>query len=224
MRLTLDGSNDEKNAFQGLSDFSFREEDAGVFDPAAISDVEEEEESDLDDSDIKVTKNLPDYAVDPEEGAAAVLTAQQHMERFSATDPTPGFSIVPVAPLQAGPSAVSNNLIAGRFCSSSTCRTAALGSKAPSRCSTGARPTATSLLALSTTTLSTRMVFVSSSSSPRMTALATAATTSGCCWRRIEACVRCEILFLSGLSPLMVMAQWVLGFCFGCFVLILELQ
>lgn len=218
MRLTLDGSNDEKNAFQGLSDFSFREEDAGVFDPAAISDVEEEEESDLDDSDIEVTENLPDYAVDPEEGAAAVLTAQQHMERFSATDPTPGFSIVPVAP------AVSNNLIAGRFCSSSTCRTAALGSKAPSRCSTGARPTATSLLALSTTTLSTRMVFVSSSSSPRMTALATAATTSGCCWRRIEACVRCEILFLSGLSPLMVMAQWVLGFCFSCFVLILELQ
>lgn len=112
MRLTLDGSNDEKNAFQGLSDFSFREEDAGVFDPAAISDVEEEEESDLDDSDIEVTENLPDYAVDPEEGAAAVLTAQQHMERFSATDPTPGFSIVPVAP------AVSNNLIAGRFCSS----------------------------------------------------------------------------------------------------------
>ena len=219
MRLTLDGSNDEKNAFQGLSDFSFREEDAGVFDPAAISDVEEEEESDLDDSDIEVTENLPDYAVDPEEGAAAVLTAQQHMARFSATDPTlSGFSIVPVAP------AVSNNLIAGRFCSSSTCRTAALGSKAPSRCSTGAWPTATSLLALSTTTLSTRMVFMSSSSSPRMTALATAATTSGCCWRRIEACVRCEILFLSGLSPLMVMAQWVLGFCFSCFVLILELQ
>ena len=88
MRLTLDGSNDEKNAFQGLSDFSFREEDAGVFDPAAISDVEEEEESDLDDSDIEVTENLPDYAVDPEEGAAAVLTVQQHIERFSATDST----------------------------------------------------------------------------------------------------------------------------------------
>ena len=42
----------------------FRDEDAGAFDPDAISDVEEEG-SDLGDSDVEVAEDLPDYATDP---------------------------------------------------------------------------------------------------------------------------------------------------------------
>ena len=64
MRLTLDGSDDDLIEFRGLDGFWFSEEDAGDFDPATISDVEADDQSDLD-SDAEVTEDVgePDDAV-----------------------------------------------------------------------------------------------------------------------------------------------------------------
>jgi hypothetical protein len=108
MRLTLDGSDDDLIEFRGLDGFWFSEEDAGDFDPATISDVEEDDQSDLD-SDAEVTEDVgePDDAVlDDDMEEAGELTAQEHLDRFSAVDPTlAGFSIVSVVP------AITNDLI-----------------------------------------------------------------------------------------------------------------
>ena len=108
MRLTLAGSDDDLIEFRGLDGFWFSEEDAGDFDPATISDVEEDYQSDLD-SDAEVTEDVgePDDAVlDDDMEEAGELTAQEHLDRFSAVDPTlAGFSIVSVVP------AITNDLI-----------------------------------------------------------------------------------------------------------------
>ena len=79
-----------------------------VVHPATISDVEEDDQSDLD-SDAEVTEDVgePDDAVlDDDMEEAGELTAQEHLDRFSAVDPTlAGFSIVSVVP------AITNDLI-----------------------------------------------------------------------------------------------------------------